>query len=392
MTDHNLIDPLRARVTEYLAEHYPDADPRVSRFVFGPGGGTKIEARFLGEDPRVLRHLADQAKAVIRADPLAKDVGNNWRQRVPVLRPDFSHARARGAGVTRPDLGMGLEIASAGSIVGVYREEEELLPIVSRLPESDRQGAHYLHDTSVWSSATGRAVPVSQVVSGISVAWEDPIIRRLDRRRYIHAECNPREGVASVLLNRIRPAIEEIELPAGYELEWGGEYEVSNKANKMLFANVPLCFTLMILIVIALFNALRQPLIVFLTVPFAIIGVTAGLLLTGQPFGFVATLGLLSLSGMLIKNAVVLLDQVEINKRKGMEPLTSVLDAGVSRARPVAMAAFTTVLGMAPLLFDIFWKAMAVTIMAGLAFATLLTLVLVPVLYTVFFRIRPRQT
>jgi len=157
----------------------------------------------------------------------------------------------------------------------------------------------------------------------------------------------------------------------------------------MLFATVPLCFTLMILIVIALFNALRQPLIVFLTVPFAIIGVTAGLLLTGQPFGFVATLGLLSLSGMLIKNAVVLLDQIEINRKKGIEPLNAVLDAGVSRARPVAMAAFTTVLGMAPLLFDIFWKAMAVTIMAGLAFATLLTLVLVPVLYTLFFRIRP---
>jgi multidrug efflux pump subunit AcrB len=218
----------------------------------------------------------------------------------------------------------------------------------------------------------------------MTTAWEDPLIRRQNRRRTITVQGDPREGVASPVFERVRSAIEAIPLPPGYELEWGGEYESSNDANRMLMASVPLFFSLMILIVVALFNTLRQTLIVFLTLPLAVIGVTAGLLVTGQPFGFVALLGFLSLSGMLIKNAVVLLDQIDINLGRGQRPLGAVLDAGVSRVRPVTMAAFTTVLGMTPLLFDRFWAAMAVTIMAGLAFATVLTLVVVPVLYATF--------
>ena len=235
-------------------------------------------------------------------------------------------------------------------------------------------------------------MPINQVVSDITTSWEDPLIRRIDRRRTITVECDPRVGVANPVFERLRPQIEAIELPPGYELEWGGEYESAGDANRMLMASVPLFFSLMILIVVGLFNSIRQPLIVFMTLPLAVIGVTAGLLVTGQPFGFVALLGFLSLSGMLIKNSVVLLDQIDINLRQGQQPLEAVLDAGVSRVRPVAMAAFTTVLGMTPLLFDRFWAAMAVTIMSGLSFATVLTLVVVPVLYATFYGIfSPRQ-
>lgn len=196
-----------------------------------------------------------------------------------------------------------------------------------------------------------------------------------------------RHGVANPVFQRLRPQIEAIELPSGYELEWGGEYEGSTDANRMLLASVPLFFSLMVLIVVALFNTIRQPLIVFLTVPLAIIGVTAGLLLTDQAFGFVALLGFLSLSGMLIKNSVVLLDQIDLNINRGLPQIEAVLDAGVSRLRPVAMAAFTTVLGMTPLIFDVFWRGMAVTIMAGLTFATVLTLIVVPVLYATLYRV-----
>ena len=221
--------------------------------------------------------------------------------------------------------------------------------------------------------------------------WEDPIIRRYDRRRTITVKADPNHGVASPVFQNLRPKIEAIELPAGYELEWGGEYESSGDANRMLLASVPLFFVLMVLIVVALFNTVRQPFIVFMTVPLAIIGVTAGLLLTGQPFGFVALLGFLSLSGMLIKNSVVLLDQIDLNIKAGQKAFDAILDAGVSRLRPVAMAAFTTVLGMTPLVFDIFWRGMAVTIMAGLTFATVLTLVIVPVLYATLYRVSPSE-
>ena len=261
------------------------------------------------------------------------------------------------------------------------------MPIVFRLPETERASVGELDNAQVWSSVTGRAIPLNQVVSEMETGWEDPIIRRLNRRRTITVQCDPKEGVASPLFSRLRPQIESIELPPGYELEWGGEYEGSTRANRMLLASVPLFFTLMILIVVALFNTIRQPLIVFMTVPLAVIGVSAGLLLTGQPFGFVALLGFLSLSGMLIKNSVVLLDQIDINIGRGQMPYQAVLDAGVSRLRPVSMAALTTVLGMTPLIFDRFWAAMAVTIMSGLTFATVLTLVVVPVLYATLYRV-----
>jgi multidrug efflux pump subunit AcrB len=385
--DSKRIDELQTHAIDWLAANFPDAEPKTRRFVFGTGAGAKIEARFSGKDPEVLRGLAGQAKAVMRGDPNAKDVRDDWRQRVPVIRPVYAETQARNASVSRRDLADSLQIATTGSTVGLYREAGTLMPIVFRLAEADRSSIEQLDNAQVWSSSTGRAVPVSQVVSGLTTAWEDPLIRRQNRRRTITVQCDPREGVANPVFQRVRPAIEAVELPPGYELEWGGEYESSNDANRMLMASVPLFFSLMILIVVALFNTLRQTLIVFLTLPLAIIGVAAGLLLTGQPFGFVALLGFLSLSGMLIKNAVVLLDQIDINLERGQRAIDAVLDAGVSRVRPVTMASFSTVLGMTPLLFDRFWAAMAVTIMAGLAFATVLTLVVVPVLYATFYRV-----
>lgn len=382
------IDALREASIDYFAEHFPDAEPQTHRFVFGLGGGAKIEARIQGEDPEVLRRLAEEAKAILRADFNTKDVRDDWRQRVPVIRPEFAEAEARQAGIGRSDLAASLEAATSGRIAGLYREGDRLLPIVFRPPENERESAAELANVQLASSATGRIVPLQQVVRSLETEWEDPIIRRYDRRRTLTVKADPREGVASAVFARIRPQIEEMELPAGYRLEWGGEYEGARDANRMLMASVPLFLSLMVLIVVGLFNSLRQPLIVFLTVPLAIIGVAGGLLVTGQAFGFVALLGFLSLSGMLIKNSVVLLDQIDLNLAAGQRPIEAVLDAGVSRLRPVSMAAFTTVLGMTPLVFDIFWRGMAITIMAGLSFATVLTLVIVPVLYATFYRVQ----
>jgi multidrug efflux pump subunit AcrB len=275
----------------------------------------------------------------------------------------------------------------SGLSVGIYREENKLIPIVSRLPEDERINVDNVNDLLVGSHLTGKMVPISQVVSGDHIEWEDALIHRRNRMRTLTAECDPKAGLASPLFNRLRPQIEAIELPPDYEMEWGGEYEDSAEAQEKLAKVLPLAFLAMIITVICLFNALRQPAIIFLCIPLAIIGVTAGLLLTGQPFSFMALLGFISLAGMLIKNAVVLIDQIDLEIREGKPPLPAVVDSSVSRVRPVSMAAITTILGMIPLLFDAFFIDMAVTIMFGLGFATVLTLIVVPVLYGIFFKV-----
>jgi multidrug efflux pump subunit AcrB len=234
-------------------------------------------------------------------------------------------------------------------------------------------------------------IPLRQVVAGFETGFEDEIIMRKDRKRTITVFCDPRSGPASVLFERLRPQIEAIEFPPGYTLEWGGEYEDSADAQAGLTAMLPVFLLMMVLVVIGLFNSLRQPLIIWLCVPLALIGVTAGLLLTRQPFGFMALLGFLSLSGMLIKNAVVLIDEINLQSSGDKDLLNAIVDSGASRLRPVAMAALTTALGMLPLIPDAFFVSMAVTIIAGLLFATVLTMVVVPVLYAIFFRV-PSQT
>ena len=193
-------------------------------------------------------------------------------------------------------------------------------------------------------------------------------------------------GFATQLFARVRGQVEALELPIGYTLEWGGEYEDSGNANEALASKIPVFVLAMILVTIVLFNSLRQPIIIWLCVPLAMIGVTVGLLSTGQPFGFMALLGFLSLMGMLIKNAIVLIDQINFETSEGKELTSAIIDSGTSRLRPVAMAALTTALGMIPLLLDAFFASMAITIIGGLTFATVLTMVVVPVFYSIFYR------
>jgi multidrug efflux pump subunit AcrB len=230
-------------------------------------------------------------------------------------------------------------------------------------------------------------------VDGFETAWRNSQLLRVDRVWTIKAQCDPlpRE-LASGLLQRLRPEIEAIELPDGYKLEWDGEYGDSTEANGNLASTLPLGFLAMVLVVVVLFNALRQPLIIWLVVPLALIGVVLGLLLSQTPLEFMAILGLLSLSGLLIKNAIVLVDQMDLEIRAGKPRLDAVIDSAASRVRPVSMGALTTVLGVMPLFWDPFFKSMAVVLVFGLTFATLLTLVVVPALYAIFFRIRADET
>lgn len=219
---------------------------------------------------------------------------------------------------------------------------------------------------------------------------QDTLIHRRDRVRTLTVKAETTAGeTATAALARVRPQIEAIELPPGYALEWGGEYESTNDAQASLGAQLPLGFLVMLIISILLFGSVRQPLIIWLMVPMSINGVAIALLATDTAFGFMSLLGFLSLSGMLIKNAIVLLEEIDLLIGEGKDKYQAIVDASVSRMRPVMLAAITTILGMAPLLSDAFFRGMAVTIMGGLAFATVLTLIAAPVLYALFFRVRP---
>jgi len=385
--DYREIAHLIPKVRQYLAQTFPDAEPKIKKFKLGPGSGAQIKVRFSGPDPVVLRQLSNQAQAIMHADGGALEIRDDWRQRVKMLRPQFAEAQARVVGISRSALSQSLETVFSGTQVGVYREGNKRLPIISRPPEAERVGVDNIKNIHLWSPAAQHSIPLRQIVSGFETVWIDPLIHRRNRKRTIIAQCDPKVGNASVVFERIRPKIEAIELPLGYEMEWGGEYEDSTNAQKALSVNLPITFLIMVVIVIFLFNALRQALIIWLCVPLAIIGVTPGLLLAGESFGFMALLGFLSLTGMLIKNAIVLIDQIDLEIREGKAPFYAILDSSVSRLRPVTMAAITTVLGMIPLIFDAFFISMAVTIMFGLAFATILTLIVVPVLYAIFFRV-----
>lgn len=384
--DYEKVPSLIQRVESHVKENYPDAVAAGKQFRLGPGEGGRIQARFMGPDPDIVRKLADQAVEILRAAG-AKGVRMDWRQRVKLVRPQLAEEEADLAGITRPDVAQVLKEGFEGEDVGVYRERDELLPIVVRAPEEERSNIVNINALQIWSRAAGQMIPLRQVVSGFETVFEDDIIMRLNRKRTLTVHADPESGPASVLINRVKPKIEALDFPPGYTLQWWGEYRDSNKAQAGIGNSIPFFFAGMVLIVIVLFNGLRQPAVIFLTVPLALIGVTFGLLLTRQPFGFMALLGFLSLSGMLIKNAIVLIDQMDIEIRGGKDRFQAIMDSGVSRLRPVAMAALTTALGMTPLIFDAFFVAMAVTIVFGLMVATVLTMVVVPVLYAIFFRI-----
>lgn len=385
--DYRKIDSLVADIEARIPELVPDATSYARKFILGPGGGGKIQVRVRGKDADVLRGLTSQVETILYDDGNAKAIRNEWRNRVKVVEPVLAEEEANRAGITRADVADTLLSAFQGSTAGVYREGDDLLPIVVRAPEPERSDVRSANDLQVWSNEAGRAIPLRQVVSRFETGFEDEIVIRLDRERMVKVHADPAIGQASTLLQRIMPKVEAIDLPPGYAIEWGGEYEDSADAQAAMLGSIPAFLVAMVVIVIGLFNGLRQAAVIWLTVPLALIGVTWGLLLTSQPFGFMPLLGFMSLSGMLIKNAVVLVDEIELQK-KSKEPYRAIVDSGVSRLRPVGMAASTTALGMIPLLFDAFFVSMAVTIIGGLVVATVLTMIVVPVLYALFFGVR----
>tara|TARA_R110002012_G_scaffold274498_1_gene460836 strand:- start:1591 stop:4638 length:3048 start_codon:yes stop_codon:yes gene_type:complete len=380
-----------ADVERVLERDHSDIDYKIAPLEVGPSPKAKLEARFYGSDPEVLRELGDQVEAMFRDTPHMTSVRTSWRNRVQALKPIFMEDTARRLGVTREDLASTLALSTSGSQVGVYRDGSDLIPMVARAIPEQRHDVDNLGSLNVWSQELGRYITADQVIADITTQVADPLIMRRNRERMlaVYGEPDPLSGVtAASILAEVRPRVEAMPLPSGYRLEWGGEFETAGEAQSGLFASLPLGLVMMFIITVVLFNNFRQPLAIWSLVPLTIIGVVGALLITGLPFSFMALLGTLSLIGMVIKNAIVLVEEINVQLPQYEDRYHAVVRAAVSRVRPVAMAALTTMLGMIPLISDAFFASMAVALIGGLGVATLLTLVVLPVVYCVLYRIR----
>ncbi len=388
----DVIESLIAELQDELGDKYQQASINVWKFMLGPGGGKKIEAAFSGPDSKVLRELAEQAKQIMTQTPELMAIQDDWRQQVPVIKPIYASDKAQQFGLTTQELNQALEQALVGKQVGVFREGNDLIPIVVRSPITERSHQRIIENTQVFSPAVGEYLQIAQFIDRVDLVWQDSMLRRIDRVPTIMAQADPRSGIlSSDALDAVKEKIENMPLPVGYQLAWHGEYKDAKEADEGLIISAPYGFAAMVLAVVFMFNGIRQALVIWCTVPLAVLGVAIGLVVFQTPFEFMATLGFLSLVGMMVKNAIVLVDQAENEIKAGKSAYNAIIDAAMSRARPVILGATTTILGVAPLLVDPFFKSMAVTIMFGLLFATVLTLVVIPLNYALFFRVKPEQ-
>ncbi|EGR1390232.1 multidrug efflux RND transporter permease subunit VmeV [Vibrio parahaemolyticus] len=391
-TDRDNMFKLLRKLDDNLAKTFDEPTFQFKLMEFGPSPASKIEARITGPDPKVLRELAVQVEDILHTDPGARNIRHDWRERTKELVPVFNESKARRLGISKEDLSSTLQMAFGGSTFGVLRDGTHTLPIMMRLPEAERVDFESLQNVKIWSPSLQTYIPVDQIIDGVELDWSEPLIQRRDRKRTLTVLADHdvlSDDTAASLFARVQPKVMALHIPEGYEITWGGEYESSKDAQEGLFGSLPMGYLLMFIITILLFNSIKKPLVIWFTVPLSIIGVAFGLLTTNMPFSFTAFLGLLSLSGMILKNGIVLLDQINLELESGKDPYLAIVDSAISRVRPVSMAALTTILGMIPLVFDAFFGSMAITIMAGLGFATVLTLIVVPVMFAILFRIKP---
>lgn len=378
-------------IQKYLNNNYPDAFFRVLEYV-AAFYDADIEAQFTGPDPAVLKDLATKAKKIFLDEPTATYVTDSWKNQTKKIVPEYSVERAQPLGLTRSDMGNSILVATNGMPIGAVYEGNRMLPIVLRTDTNLGENLEQLMNVPVWGQYSRASVPLSQIADTLKATWDYELINRLDNQRSIKVQCDAVKGhTAAEVQAKFQAKIEAIELPDGYELKWEGATAKSGEANQALFMFLPLVVGLMAIIIIGLFNNLKQPIIIFLIVPFAFIGIVLGLVTTGVFLTFAGIIGALGLIGMMIKNAVVLLDEINQNIRAGKDRLTATIDSALSRLRPVMMASLTTILGMAPLLGDSMFNSTAVVIMFGLAVGSIITLVVVPVLYTVLYRVDGRN-
>jgi len=406
-------------IQEYLTRQYPEAYVRLMRYNL-MYKKYPIEVQFNGPDPAVLKQLTAQAEEIMRNSNDIMLVRNDWEPEIPSLMIDYNQPIARNLGLTRSDVGLSVLSTTGGIPTGVFFEGNHQQTIYLKCVDANGNPIESLENTPIFSMIpplqqldkktleglitgslseedvlTGilRTVPLSQATHGIKLQWEDPVVIRYNGQRAMRAQCNPAFGVgAEQARQSVREQIEALPLPTGYSLQWEGEHKASSQATSYLFKNFPLAIILMIAILIMLFKDYRKPAIIFCCIPLICVGVVFGVLLSGKTFGFVAIVGVLGLIGMMVKNGIVLMDEINLQLSSGIEPVKALLDSSSSRFRPVMMASLTTILGMIPLLSDELFGSLAVTIMSGLLIGTIITLLFIPVLYAVFFRIKTKTS
>ncbi|MGG7093773.1 efflux RND transporter permease subunit [Shewanella indica] len=376
------IEPLVSRGDAWLKAQFPYAEPRFRDLKLATKDKYSVEARFIGPDPEVLHRLADEAKAVMAAHPNLKYIRDDWRQESKVMTPMVDLHAARLAGVTRTDIANAINRVTEGSQVGTMRHGDDLIPIKLR---SANATLEHFENIPVRSLLGTHSVPMGQVVESIEIKGEESMIWRRNRLPAITVQAGVSGDTASNVRQQIAAEIEAIALPAGYKMEWGGEYYDEQRSINDLLEQNPKATLLMLIILVAMFNAFRQPLIIMITLPLASIGIVWSLLLLDKPFGFMAIVGMICLSGMIIKNGIVLMDQIELERRNGLGIAEAIKAATLNRTMAISMAALTTALGMIPLLTDRLFDQMAATIIGGLTAASVLSLFVMPALYRLFY-------
>ena len=378
---------LNAALQDSIRLKFPGPLIKVNKFELSPLTEAVIEARFLGPDPAVLDSLVGQAIEIMRRNPKVADARNEWGNMALMLRPVYDPVKAGELGITKAQMMQSVKSISDGVPVGIYRDNEKKVPVLLKSEGYDITDAASLGNFSVWNGE--RSAPLSLVTERIETTWEFPQMRTYNRQLSMAAMCGVKPGhTMAEVHGEIRSEIEAMPLPPGYTFFWDSQYKDQGEAMEAIAKYFPLAFLMLIVILVALFGNFRQPIIILCILPLSLIGVAVGMLLTGFDFGFFPIAGWLGLLGMIIKNVIVLIDEINIQRREGVPAYTAVIESTVSRTRPVLMAATTTILGMVPLLFDIAFGGMAATIIFGLTFATLLTLFVTPALYILFYRIK----
>ena len=409
--DYETMMSMKDEIQEYIINTYPEAYSRVRQYNLIVYSSHAVEVQFNGSNPEILKNLSKQVQKIMKNTQgvAQSSVMDNWEAKQLYLEADFNQMNAGYSGLSRSDVSNSLLAATDGIPMMRYFEGDKELPIYLKVRTNKGERISQLENIPVWGVGSInlplaealandipldeikgeilKSTPLSAIVNSIDTKWEEPIIRRINGTRYITAKCDPVKSVgAETIRKRMKKQIENIKLPAGYTMEWKGEFYSQSKAMKYIIMYLPVAVLLIIIVLIMLFKDYKKPAIILLSLPLTIIGIVAALLLTGKEFGFVAIVGVIGLMGMMIKNGVVLIDEIELQIKSGINNYTAIIDSTTSRLRPVIMAALTTILGMIPLIPDPMFGGMAVTIMGGLFVGTVITLFVIPILYSVFFK------
>lgn len=386
------VEQVIKRTRRALEKDFPDADYSLNRLMNGPPVGAKLQIRLSGPDIKTLYTLRDKIAPIVEARQGVIRVWDDWGQWTKKMVVQVDQDKAREAGLSSFDVAVSLQAAMSGLPASDYRDGDTIIPILLRNDEGFRNHLDKIDSLNVYSYDSGASVPLSQVAT-TRLDWQPSDIRRRDQGRTMTIKADVADGYyAQSILTKVRPAVKELmdgpDWPLGYTVEYGGEFEESSEAQAAINANMPLAMGLLVLVLVFQFNSIRRPLIILLTLPPMIIGISTGMLATNSPFGFMAMLGMISLLGIIVNNAIMLIDRIEIQRKRGLAPADAIVLSAMERARPIIMTATTTIIGMVPLSLQggEMWRPMANLIMSGLTVATVLTLVLCPVLYSLFFR------